>query len=98
MKVSGVETEFVVSHAGKERDNASGRFAELDGIAGGLDVDGAHCVGTDAEGEVAADRGANVESIEEIERGVGLRSCEVDLPGDVLDYAWVEGEEVADVA
>src|SRR6185437_4968635 len=66
-EVGGVEAKSVVSHAGVEGDDSAGGAAVLDGIARRLNVDGADCVGADAQTERAAEGRADVKAVEHVE-------------------------------
>ena len=97
-KICGVEAELVVAHAGIESYDAPGSFAELNRVAGGLGINRAHRIRTDPHGELSAGGGADIESIQQIEGGVGLGSGHMNLPRSILHHARGEGQQIADVA
>src|SRR6185437_5599126 len=97
-EVGGVEAKIVIAHAGVVGDDSSGGATVLDGVARGLDVDGADSVGADAEGERAAEGRADIKAIEHIERLPGLGAVDVDLLICAFDHAGVVRQKKADVA
>ena|ERR1700722_10896831 len=71
-KVGGIETEFVVAHPGVEGNDTAGGFTEFHRITGGFRIDRTNCIRADAQGKLAADRGANIEAIEQVKSSVGF--------------------------
>ena len=97
-EVCGIQAQLVIAHAGVEGLDASCGFAEFDRITGCFGIDGTNCIRADAQSELATDWGTNIESIEQVEGRVRLRSGNMNLACPVLNNARGEGKQVADIA
>src|ERR1700677_1996602 len=86
-KVGRIKAKLVVAHAGVERDHSSRGLAEFDRIPGGFRVNRTHCIRADSHGQLAADGGTDIESIQLVERRIRWRSGNMNLTGCVLHYA-----------
>ena len=96
-KVGCVKAKLVVAHPGVERNHASRGLTEFDRIARGFRIDRANSIRADAHGQLAADRGTDIESIQLVERRIGFRSGNMNLAGSVLHYARGEGKQIANI-
>src|SRR5271154_5200261 len=71
-KVGGIKTEFVIAHPGVESDNTTGGFTKFHRITGCFRIDRTNCIRADAHGKLATDRGADIETIEQVKCGIGF--------------------------
>src|SRR6202161_1018690 len=78
-EISGIQAQVVIADAGVEGLDASCGFAEFDRVTGCFGVDGTTCISADAQSELTTDWRTNIESIQQVEGRVGLRSGNMNL-------------------